>query len=394
VWKRASVSLAVAGLVPGLLGLSSTAAGAATDNIRVPGVSGLSLRDSPVPLESGFRQFLTGSAALSPSNAWTVGWGGLADTVQSSASAVALHWDGTKWINVANPALGSAYGLNAVSGTAASDVWAVGFVNANSLVEHFNGKKWATVPSPHEGNSELNAVSALSSTDAWAVGTANFQDGLAEHWDGRQWTAVSTPHISGSLDVLTSVLDLARGNAVAVGYYEVVTDHSHLRHQLAEHWNGHVWQRVSVPQFGIGAPSSLLGVSGGTSAGVIAVGAVSGAKPNGSNPLVERWDGVRFSQITAPLTSAGGLGSVTVLSKTNAYAISDPSLGATVVEHYDGKKWTKVSTPAVFGGPSFSTIAATPTGSFVMAAGWHNPNPNERFLIEQGNGTTWKIARQ
>jgi hypothetical protein len=52
VRKRAGVLFAVAGLLPGVLGLSSTAAQASDQSVHT---------------------FLTGTVAFSPSDAWTVG---------------------------------------------------------------------------------------------------------------------------------------------------------------------------------------------------------------------------------------------------------------------------------------------------------------------------------
>ena len=96
----------------------------------------------------------------------------------------------------------------------------------------------------------------------------------------------------------------------------------------------------------------------------------------------------RFFEIVAALAA------VTVLSKTSAYATGSVGSGATLVEHYNGKQWAQVSTPSPSDGGYLASVAADPSGSFVDAAGWHSPDPNERPLIEQGNGQTWKITRQ
>src|SRR5438045_4037787 len=50
---------------------------------------------------------------------------------------------------------------------------------------------WSVVPGPAAGtvDPELRAVTAVSANDVWAVG---YQDGqtLVEHWDGNLWTVV------------------------------------------------------------------------------------------------------------------------------------------------------------------------------------------------------------
>src|SRR5512135_2821947 len=82
------------------------------------------------------------------------------------------HWDGTKWSLVPTPSAAAAGTLNAVTATAANDVWAVGFAGGSNLVMHFDGTSWSVAPAPLVRNSHLSGVSAMSSTDVWAVGSA------------------------------------------------------------------------------------------------------------------------------------------------------------------------------------------------------------------------------
>jgi hypothetical protein len=371
VRNRPVLLLAVAGLLSGVLGISPAAAAAATP------------RDS-------VHTFLTGAAALSPSDAWTVGWGGIGT---STANSESLHWNGKQWVSVPTASEGNVNGLEGVSATGPSDVWAVGWLVSNCLIEHFNGQKWSNVPCPYHGViSQLNAVNARTTSDVWAVGyidPVSNQIAFADHWNGKQWTPVSTAPVSGSFIQFNSVLDLGPSNVLAVGYYETKSGTKYVRHQLAEHWNGHAWLRVGLPQFS--TASFLMGASGGNGRGVIAVGGVSAGSHD--VPLIERWTGTQFVRVTEPVSS-GDLSSVTVLSSTDAYAAGETGSGATLVEHYNGKQWAQVSTPNPSGGGYFNSVAATPSGSFAVAVGWHAPYPNELPLIEQGNGHTWHITRQ
>lgn len=369
--NRVGALFVVAGLLPGMLGLSSKAAAVAAPDDSV-------------------HTFLTGTVALSPSDAWTVGWFGIGTSVANSES---LHWNGTKWVSVKTAPEGlTVNGLEGVSATGPSDVWAVGWLVSNCLIEHYNGQKWAAVKCPYKGVlSQLNGVDARTAADAWAVGyvTPNSnQLGLSEHWNGHNWTQVTTAKVSGLFVTLNSVLVLAPDSVLAVGSYETKSHGTYVRHELAEHWNGTAWQRVGVPSFS--TASYLMSVSGSTSAGVIAVGAVSAG--GHSVPLIESWNGTKFVQVKQPVSS-GDLGGVTVLGRTGAYAAGETGSGTTLVEHYDGKQWTQVPTPNPSDGGYLSSIAA-PSASFVVAAGWHGPDPNERPLIEQGNGKTWHITRE
>ena len=368
--KRAGVLFAVAGLLPGVLGLSSAAASAAS-------------RDS-------VHTFLTGTVAFSPSNAWTVGWGGVDS---STAESQSLHWNGTKWVMVKTAPEGTTInGLEGISATGPTDMWGAGWLDSNCLIEHYNGHKWANVACPYTGIiSQLNAVSARTRSDAWAVGfvdrTSN-QVAFAEHWNGQKWAEVKTAKVSGLFIQLSSVLDLGQDNVLAVGEYETKSGAKFVQHELAEHWNGRAWQRVSVPAFS--TASFLQGVSGGTSSGVTAVGGVSAG--GHTVPLIERWTGTKFVRVSEPVKS-GDLAAVTVLSKTSAYATGSAGSGGTLVEHYNGKQWAQVFTPSPSDGGYLASVAAAPSGSFVEAAGWHSPDPNELPLIEQGNGKTWHITR-
>jgi hypothetical protein len=384
MWNRAAIFAAVAGLLPAMLGVLPSTAAAASD---APGAHAAS---GPVaPSTDGVFVFLTGTTVLSPSNAWAVGFGGIAGTAFLGSQV--LHWNGHQWGSVKILPGVSLDALESVSATSPSDIWGVGLIGDNCLIEHSNGPKWANAPCPYHGlQSELFGVDARTKSDAWAVGSLTAGNGatssaLSEHWNGHHWAQVTVPPVNGTFVQLNSVIDLGPGNVFAVGQYD---NQNNVQQPLAEHWNGHAWKRVSVPAFS--TPSFLGGISGGTTAGVTAVGAVVS---NGHDvPLIERWTGSRFVRVAQPVSS-GVLNAVTVLSRTNAYAVGNTVSGKTLAEHYNGKRWTLVSTPNPADGGYFGSIAATPSGSFVVAVGAHGPLDNQRFLLEQGNGRTWRLTR-
>jgi hypothetical protein len=366
VRNRAGMLLVLAGLLPGVLGVSSPASAA-----------------------DSFHTFLTGAIAFSPSNAWAVGWSGIDSATANSES---LHWNGTRWAVVNTAQEGNVNGLEAVSATGTSDVWGVGWLVGNCLIQHYNGQKWANVACPYQGVlSQLNGVDARTRSDAWAVGfvfPSSRQLAFAEHWNGQSWKQVTTATVNAASAELDSVLDLGPANVWAVGNYQTKANGKLVKHALAEHWNGHTWQRAGGLQFS--SASWLAGVSGGTTSGVTAVGAVTAGSHN--VPLIEHWNGKAFVRVSQP-ASSGDLTSVTVLSKTSAYAVGETGSSATLMEHFDGKHWTHVATPNPSDGGFLSGVAVTPSGSFAEAVGWHGLDPNERPLIEQGNGHTMRITR-
>lgn len=181
---RAGALFAVAGLLPGMLGLSSRAAA-----VAVP--------------DDSVHTFLTGTVALSPSDAWTVGWFGIGTSV---ANSEALHWNGTQWVSVKTAPEGlNANGLEGVSAVGPSDIWAVGDYETKShgtYVEHETG-----------GHTTL-----------------------VEHYDGKQWTQVSTPNPSDG-GYFSSVAASPASFAVAAGWHG--PDPS--ERPLIEQGNGQTW---------------------------------------------------------------------------------------------------------------------------------------------------------
>ena len=125
---------------------------------------------SPGP---GSSDALNGVAAASASDVWAAGYTFNGSTNESLIE----HWTGTKWLVVKHPNVGSSPDFSGVAAASASDVWVVGSDhNSNNvfltLTEHWNGTQWSVVKSPSPGSfsSQLNAVAAVSASNVWAVG--------------------------------------------------------------------------------------------------------------------------------------------------------------------------------------------------------------------------------
>ena len=118
--------------------------------------------------------------------------------------------------------------LDGVAAVSSTDAWAVGFSapnmqfrRARTIIEHWNGSSWTTVPSPNPGGSSgfsaLYGVSAVSSTDVWAVGyyAHNGSRPLVLHWNGARWARVASR--SPSFAILDGVAAISSTKALAVG---------------------------------------------------------------------------------------------------------------------------------------------------------------------------------
>src|SRR5712691_298798 len=95
-----------------------------------------------------------------------------------------------QWSVVPSPNGSSSSGLSAVAAVSANDVWDVGsYHNSNSntffqtLTEQWNGTKWSVVKSPSPGSfsTQLLGVATVSATNVWAVGGAD-SNTLTEHF--------------------------------------------------------------------------------------------------------------------------------------------------------------------------------------------------------------------
>jgi len=128
---------------------------------------------------------LFGVAATSATNAWAVG-----NTVQGGVDqTLILRWDGTAWAQVPSPSPGGpgmGSDLSGVVATSAGNAWAVGSyrvpVNAKlALALHWDGSNWMQVPTPNPSGAldELSAVAASSASNVWAVGSYESASELA-----------------------------------------------------------------------------------------------------------------------------------------------------------------------------------------------------------------------
>jgi hypothetical protein len=221
----------------------------------------------PAPPSGGRAQRstgLNGVAALASNNVWAVGRAQFADF---GRRALIEHYDGATWQLVSGPPDSGAV-LNGISTLGPANLWAVGAAGGRTLVTHWNGKAWTTVPSPNTNAlNTLRGVSALAPNDVWAVGDAikSQSDGvsvsrtLIEHWNGSAWSVVPSPNVGAGGNFLTGVAARATGEVFAVGYYVDVTGEIPLQRTLWLRFNGAGWSVVPSPNSG-SSDNSLLGV--------------------------------------------------------------------------------------------------------------------------------------
>jgi hypothetical protein len=224
-----------------------------------------------------------GIAALSPSDVWAVGEWQKQEGRNRDFRTLALYWNGKRWSRAAVPSPGSYDQLRGIFALGRRNLWAVGNQfderarrrGERTLVVHWNGKAWRSVPSPSPGGARredgLFGVGGADPETLWAVGEAGSigaGEPLVEHWDGTAWrTQRAAPPAQGSLGGLSGVAAFAADDAWVAGSYV----DPYLGFQaLAEHWNGSTWSVVPTPS--AGSQSSFEALAAVSSTDIWAVG--------------------------------------------------------------------------------------------------------------------------
>ncbi|HET6314182.1 MAG TPA: hypothetical protein VFH60_10120, partial [Chloroflexia bacterium] len=224
----------------------------------------------PVPDISAQESELRSVAALG-NEAWAVGYSSNSkrDTATGQmrdARTFIVHWSDTAgaWEHVPSPNFGS--GDNVLNGVAAIsnsetnaiEVWAVGYYagpnsERRALALRWDGTTWRQTPIPGVGeiDSALNAVSGSAGNDVWAVGTLGGRHTLTLHWDGTRWSRVPSPSPGIDLNELTSVYAKSPGEVWATGKYlsRGMPIGAPQGDPLVLRWDGSRWRPVPV-QFG------------------------------------------------------------------------------------------------------------------------------------------------
>jgi hypothetical protein len=315
--------------------------------------------------------------------------------------------------------------LLGVSGISRSDAWAVGGFSTASgrrLILHWNGRRWAPVPSPDPGSgAQLNAVSARSASDAWAFGsycTSACSGGSAAkqafilRWNGTSWRRTASPRPRGAVSsVLSSVTALSPDSAWAVGSY-CLAALCYLggppARSLILHWNGAVWRRVTSPDPGGRFGTNLTAVTALSADSAWAVGSY-GTRPShpaicpgcpGQQSLVLHWNGRAWAQMASPshgLPPDSNLTGVSAISPSAALAVGWSYLSGrdeqkSLALRWNGTAWKQVASPNpgppgdVFA-PLYGVSALSPSSAW--AVGSRLTGTGDRPLMLHWNGTSW-----
>ncbi|HXW34371.1 MAG TPA: hypothetical protein VEJ87_07305 [Acidimicrobiales bacterium] len=266
-----------------------------------------------VPQPTGQQATFGAVADLGPDDTWAVGtsFSGGAGTTPGGSTLIE-QWNGTRWAIVPSPNAvpvlnGNSNTLDAIAATGPDDIWAAGWYLNNDadlltmLVEHWNGTSWSLVTSPIAEDAVVTSLTAISSDDVWAVGSFADDGNMSAHWNGRKWVLVATPNVTSAGTVaqneLTAVSSDSAHDVWASGYVFNVND-KNFAEPFVLHWNGSRWSLTMTPNIG-SEGSRLRGINVASATDVWAVGQEQ--QDNGSIlTLTEQYDGSTWKIFSSP----------------------------------------------------------------------------------------------
>jgi hypothetical protein len=306
--------------------------------------------------------------AVTAHDMWTVGT--YYDQPQGRELPLTEHWDGVRFTMVQAPPGSDGYnGFQGVAAISHDDVWAVGYKTPvyytyvrSPLIEHWNGRRWAIVKGPFQGEGELTGVAALSAHDIWAVGfrSANPYGSLVLHWDGSTWSIVEDGHATDNTwlrgVVATSSNDVWAGGATQAGDKIIA---------FAEHWDGTSWtEHLAQP----GAEYDEFNAIARDPANGDLWGVGWQTPDIGYFQMAQRWDGSTWAMRAPPQWPYNNNLYGVVVARGRAWAVGYGSESGprTLVERWDDSGWHVERLP-VSGGQRLLAIARA--GSSLWAVG-------------------------
>jgi hypothetical protein len=181
-----------------------------------------------------------------------------------------LHYDGSRWLDVAGPALDNSYTFfSGIWGTSANNIFLAGQAGSygSGMVAHFDGQAWSVLPVSGFGSEvAFSDVWGASGSYPWVVGNERLQGcetcydvtGVVARFDGQSWTR----NYSASFTSFLAVWSSGSNDAWLVG-----RDESDLA--LLFHYDGTGWKGDPAVSY---AELGLRDVWGSNSGDVYAVG--------------------------------------------------------------------------------------------------------------------------
>jgi hypothetical protein len=277
--------------------------------------------------------------AISASDAWAVG-----------SDGVLAHWDGARWTAIDNTKIGT-HIYYSVDMVASNAVWATA---SGGPIMRYNGTTWADQPR-NNGSTTLFDVSMVSTTDGWAVGTnATFMRYNGTDWQIFPPAGTITPTMYG-VDMVSATSGWAVGGR---------TDASGTIAKIAR-WNGTAW----TDQFTYNRILNAVDMLDDTYGWAV-----------GSGGTLLEYNGTTWSPHTPPAASVSVQG-ISVVSRTEAYAVGSRNAFSNDLWRWDGTSWTALPTPN-----------AAPLSGVKMLNSGDGWIVGQRGTVYRWNGTTATVV--
>jgi hypothetical protein len=242
----------------------------------------------------------------------------------------------------------------------------------------------------------LSGVSCSSAKACTAVGYQVKRFGspgltLVERWNGQRWSLQRAFNPRRTPDSsLVAVSCPSAKTCMAVGE----TDDSHVDHfvPLVERWNGHRWSIQRVPH---GNNWYLYGVSCVSATACVAVGLRDDPASHRVLTLAEHWNGHRWSiqRTTNPMGAHNArLQAVSCSSAARCTAVGSTGPNSTLplVERWDGRRWRIQRSPHPADEEVRLLGVSCPSASDCIAVGYLYSG-QALPLMERWNGERWAI---
>jgi hypothetical protein len=279
--------------------------------------------------------------------------------------------------------------LNRVDATSASNVWAIG-----SLVERYDGSKWAAMTAP--AGVAPRGLDVVSPTEVWVAGYVGSAATVSQ-WKNGTWTTRYTQASTGRhLTVFEAIAVDPSGQVWAVGWDRDYNAPGRPVSSLVVHFNGASWSREATPN--PANRNTLMDVVALANGEVFAVGVAQDTSGGGITPrsLMLRKHDASWSSPTVPQGEAGSqdqLLSVAAVSPSSVWSVgyySSPSSGLyePLLVHWMGNGGFAVShpSPALTVSALASGVSATSAGNLLAVGYTAPPSAGNATLILKGTG--------
>jgi hypothetical protein len=289
--------------------------------------------------------------------------------------------------------------------TGPSEAWVAGYRKVGerpyqAFVEHFSAKGWTLAPSAPVSSSDttfLNGLAATGPGDVWTVGSDTnssftITQGLIEHWNGHSWTRSPAAAREPAGSTLVAVSADNASDAWAVGYSHDPS--TFWNSPLIERWNGARWSVVAGgSSYPPGPYNRLETVAALSPSNVWALG-VTGRHPF---PVFEHFNGATWTIVAQPASGYDTyLDAISARASNDIWAVGGTNVTDTLIEHWDGVAWHIVPSPNVTGPGSVSNVLTGVSAlgaADVWAVGGSLYNGSTySTLAEHWDGSSWTIA--